>query len=399
MGVAAPAGVAFGRNQQVLAQRRQQMTANRAPVGLGKAIARWANRPPSRLRKSAHRTILAPVPRPLAKLALGFGIGAAAVLAVKEVRRASVSRSADPPTGRDAPAPRDGERVRAASVAQLDLAIRALQQAQGSELQQAVHETRKAIKRVRTLQRLMAGIISRSQLQRRRTLLRDAAAELSPARDAEVALGTLEGLMRRHPEQLAGSAGVIKLHAALLAEQIAAERAIQQSGARERALQLLGAARAEIATSPARRGGRRREAKALDAGLTRIYARGRRAMRRASRRKGIAEMHRWRKRTKDLRYAAEALGEGPGARARLRRIGKAADRLGEALGEEHDLALLARRVIAEKQMFRGDKPGRRALRKAIGRRRAWLRKRALKSGRLLYAREPKRFRKRLPKKL
>jgi hypothetical protein len=403
--MAAPPGVAFGRNQQMLAQRRQQMTANRAPVGLGKAIARWANRPPSRWRKPAHRSILAPVPRPLAAVALGVGIGAAAVLAVKEARRAGGRHRTDPPY-EDLPAPRNAPAgMRAISVAQLDLAIQTLQQAQRENLGQAVHDTRKAIKRVRTLERLMADTKPRSRAQRRKTLLREAARELSGARDAEVALGTLEGLMRRHPKRLAGSRGVARLHATLLAEQVAAERALQQSGARERALQLLSATRAEIVEASAH-GGRRREAKALDAGLVRIYTRGRLAMGKARKRKRIAEMHEWRKRVKDLRHAAEALGEDARSKAKqdrrrthLRTLGKQADKLGEALGEEHDLALLTQRVSAEKAIFTDDKRGRKALQQAIRRRRVQLRKRAFRAGRALYARKPKRLRAQLRKKL
>ncbi len=349
------------------------------------------------------------MPRPLAAVALGVGIGAAAVLAVKEARRAGGRRGADP-SGEDLHGPRKREGsthagVRGMSLAQLDLAIHTLQQAHPDDLGKAVHDTRKAIKRVRTLERLMADAAPASQAQRRKALLREAAGELSGARDAEVALGTLEGLMRRYPKRLAGSRGVARLHAALLAEQVAAERALQQSGARERALALLSATRREMVEGSAR-GGKHRDAEALDAGLRRIYARGRMAMRQARKRRAVAEMHEWRKRVKDLRHAAEALGEKTRSkaerdarRARLLRIGKEADKLGEALGEEHDLALLAQRVSAEKAIFADDKSGRKALQRAIGRRRARLRKRAFKSGRALYARKPKRFRARLPKKL
>jgi hypothetical protein len=288
------------------------------------------------------------------------------------------------------------------TLAQLDLAIQTLAQASDGDLEQAVHETRKAIKRVRTLERLMRQANDRERQQHRKALLREAAGELSGARDAQVALNTLEGLMRRQPKQLGASPGVARLHAALLAEQTAAERAVQESGARQRALQLLQETRANLADEPARGG--RREARALTAGMIRIYARGRLAMRAARKHRDIAKMHEWRKRVKDLRHAAQALGDGGsakkgGARARLSRIGRDADRLGEALGEEHDLALLGKRVGAEDAIFRGDKAGRKHLQVAIKRRRKRLATRALKGGTVLYRANPKRFRKRLPKSL
>lgn len=287
------------------------------------------------------------------------------------------------------------------TLAQLDLAIQTLAQASDGDLEQAIHETRKAIKRARTLERLMRDANDRKRQRHRKDLLREAAGELSGARDAQVALNTLEGLMRRQPKQLGASPGVARLHAALLTEQTAAERAAQESGARRRALRLLEETRADLAAEPARGG--RREARALTAGMIRIYTRGRLAMRAARRRASVAEMHEWRKRVKDLRHAAQALGDGGSAkkgsaRARLSRIGRDADRLGEALGEEHDLALLAKRVRTEDTIFRGDKAGRKRLQAAIKRRRKRLRARALE-GAALYRAKPKRFRKRLPKGL
>ena len=388
------------------------MTAERATIGLGLAVRRWAHRPPSRRRKGAHRTILAPAPRPLAVLALGVGIGAAALLAVREAKRTGAPPATDPPEDRIGAshklARHSGESaataVRRMTIAQLDLAIETLQQATGSDLEEAVHETRKAIKRVRTMERLTAEAGKRSSRQRRGDLLKAAAGELSGARDAQVALNTLEGLMRKATGQRSGSPGVARLHAVLLAEHTAAERALQESGARQRALRLLEEARAAFAdqTPP---GAVRAQARALQAGITRIYTRGRLAMRAARKRRSIAEMHEWRKRVKDLRYAAEALGQGTGAaspkpgkrRARLRRIGRDADRLGEALGEEHDLALLARRVRAEDAIFRGDEAGRKELQRAIRRRRRRLQRRAFGAGDALYRRKPARFRRRLPK--
>lgn len=395
------------------------MAANRAAIGLGLAIRRWANRPPARWRKPAHRLIVAPSPRSLTTLAIGMGVSAAAAFALRETMRSRPSRNGDDqdetgasPVGRltlrhpkpahPKPGPAKPARtgLRRMTIAQLDLATETLQQAQQDELATAIHETRKAIKRARTLERLLRDASSPARRQRRKTLIREAAGELSGARDAEVALNTLEGMMRRHPRRLRDGTGVVRLHAVLLAERNAAERTIEQSGARQRSLRLLSATREQVAED--RRRGRRREARIAEAGLVRIYARGRNAMRSAGKRRGIAEMHEWRKRVKDLRYGAEALAESASRRERRRRkrllaIANAADALGEALGEEHDLALLARRVDDEDEIFRRDKRGRRELRRAIGRRRKRLRKRAFKRGKALYARRPRRFGKRLAK--
>ena len=161
---------------------------------------------------------------------------------------------------------------------------------------------------------------------------------------------------------------------------------------------------------------------AVEPALRSVYASGRRRMRRARRAgaPGGHKLHAWRKRVKDLRYTAEMLqrDETDGAAKRLRdRVGakasgrarkradastafiadvaRRADELGELLGEEHDLAVLATRVRGEAKATRASgAPGagsRRALLKLISRRRKRLRKRALRHGRRLYGRPPKRF--------
>lgn len=123
-----------------------------------------------------------------------------------------------------------------------------------------------------------------------------------------------------------------------------------------------------------------------------LYRQGRRRFERLSRgkRRGsksdMRALHEWRKAVKDLRYAAEILG--------LRSLARRADTLGELLGEEHDLALLAELLPAGgRAPFKGKrgKQARKALLKQIADRRRRLRKRALRQGERLYRRKPKKF--------
>jgi hypothetical protein len=115
-------------------------------------------------------------------------------------------------------------------------------------------------------------------------------------------------------------------------------------------------------------------------------------------------MHEWRKRVKDLRHAAEMLdrsdpsgGEHGGRRrkrtrdaTRIRRLAKRADSLGEALGEDHDLAVFAERVRTDPALRLG-RGARGALLKAAARRRQRLRRSALREGTRIYGRRPKAF--------
>jgi hypothetical protein len=161
----------------------------------------------------------------------------------------------------------------------------------------------------------------------------------------------------------------------------------------------------------------------LDPGLRRLYGQGRRRYRRArsyrGKRKRTRAMHEWRRRVKDLRYLAEMLqrrpppgplgvrlpegvpwrprGRAGGSSKPLRLLARRADKLGELLGEDHDLALLADLVGGRQGA--GD-PGarpklgrrtRRVLLKTIARRRRRLGRRAFKHGKRLYGEKTKRF--------
>jgi CHAD domain-containing protein len=328
------------------------------------------------------------------------------------------------------------------ALGQLDLALELLQDAGATNGERAVHETRKAIKRLRALLRLLRGRLGEATYAREDKALRDVAKQLAGARDAEVMLATLEQLIERHPRKLGRRKGVRKLRARLRAErERTARQTLDDAATRAHVLDELRALRARVATwsLPDREG-----MKLAEPGLRRLYEQGRKRYRRAARGggKNAATMHAWRKRVKDLRYAAEMLErerDEPHAHehvdlpnqskhtkrskhgkrtkrsrsaARLHRVAKRADALGEALGEDHDLAMLAELVRAErkrgkrrkggkskgargKQSQRIDRATRNALLKAIARRRAELRKRTLRDGKRLYKRTPPRFVRRL----
>jgi len=318
---------------------------------------------------------------------------------------------------------------------QLDLAIEMLATEDGQTLSEsAVHEARKALKRLRALIRLLEDELGGQVFARENAVLREAGRRLSAARDAEVIVATLEDLMRRHPGELAHRRGVVRLHAALRAER---ERVVQQSladgsTAADALDELRGVRRRAMAWSLSDRPG----IEAVEPALKRLYGRGRRRYRRAALGSGsrTLALHAWRKRVKELRYAAEMLDRADlddrdGARASrtphgltpvraggklvrrgrkrrrkqarrrrealyIRRVARRADELGELLGAEHDLAVLAGRVRSQADADGAPVAGRgtrRALLRLIAKRRRRLRRQALREGKRLYRRGPKRF--------
>ncbi len=269
--------------------------------------------------------------------------------------------------------------------------------------ERTVHETRKALKRLRALLRLLRDELGGKRYARENAALRDCARRLAGARDAEVMVGTLKNLVERHPKQLAHSAAVRELRTQLLAEsEDAAAHAIEDPRVRREVAGELRAVRARAERWKLRERG----FKLLAPGLERLYRQGRSGLRVARRRggkgsgtRGAEALHQWRKRVKDLRYAAETLDRGGrgtgGFYQNVRRVARRADRLGEMLGEEHDLALLAREVGRRSEHFAGERRTRKRLLKLIARRRKALHQRALREGERLYRRRPRRFVRRL----
>lgn len=349
---------------------------------------------------------------------MAVGVGVVIAKAERE-RRASRRRSTDHRLGLLADELLAGGLKRTA-VGQLDLAIEMLERGNGSvDGGRAVHETRKALKRLRTLLRLVRAQLGETAFAREDGVLSSVGRALSGARDADVMLATLDQLIARHPRKLTGRSGVSRLRARLVADQQRMARAaLGEESTRAQALADLHACRERMgAWSLPERGG----FELVEPGLLRSYQQGRQRLRRAARSKGedLRRMHAWRKRVKDLRYAVEMLqrrdsSDSTGAHeprgkrarrrraqahkdaARLRRLARSAEQLGEMLGEDHDLAVLAGLIRSAGKRGGGDtarigRGTRKTLLKLISRRRRELRRRALREGERLYRRTPKKF--------
>ncbi|MHB8531322.1 MAG: CHAD domain-containing protein [Solirubrobacteraceae bacterium] len=289
------------------------------------------------------------------------------------------------------------EGLRRMALAQADLALRELDAlgANGAGPDRgagAVHEARKAIKRLRTAVRLLEEELGSSRCAREDDALKRAGRGLSGSRDAEVMLATLDGLSKRHPRRLGSSGGVAAMRRRLAGEREAAQRRMMEDPS------ALADVTAELRAFRARAAAWPLEARpglmVAEPGLRTIYRQGRRRRRRAARApasRRTRAMHRWRKRVKDLRYAAEMLEHGEPRDGALAKLAKRAEVLGETLGEDHDLAVLGEWVRASGKRAGASRGARRRVLKAIARRRRKLRRRALEQGKRLYRRPSDRF--------
>ena len=299
----------------------------------------------------------------------------AAATAVRAPARAAASFALDPAE----PVATGVSRV---AIGQLNIIAGRLTEA-GGPSPEGVHESRKSLKRLRALSRLARPALGEARYRATNAALRDAAGHLAGARDAEVMLATLEALVRRHPGSCT-EGSFDALRARLVAERGEEARSLGDAGAVTVVMGELQSVPGEIATwLPADT-----DFAALEPGLRRMYAEGRERYRGVRKHATTDGLHDWRKRVKDLRYMSELLGaaDPPG----MRRLGDLADRLGETLGDDHDLGVLAAIVRADDATF-ADPAERKLLLRLIRRRRAALQRRALRLGGRLYRRRPGRF--------
>ena len=306
-------------------------------------------------------------------------------------------------------------------LSQMEFAIEQLASENGQiPSAEAVHNTRKALKRLRALVTLLEDELGAAASAREKLALREAGRRLAGMRDTEVMVSTLEGLMRRHPRKLGRRAGVRRLRTLLVAERDrAAQETLTDASMRAQVLADLRTARARMSSYPLSDSAANDGLWAVEPALGGIYRRGRRRHRRAlkgSRAERALLLHRWRKRVKDLRYACEALdrhdpdsgslripgrprgkrrGRDGGRSAQaagsgyITRLARRADRLGEVLGAEHDLVLLTEWL--QSHPHSAGRRTRALLQDAIDRRRKVLQRRALRDGERLFRRAPKKL--------
>lgn len=245
---------------------------------------------------------------------------------------------------------------------------------------EAVHESRKDMKKLRSLLRMVRPALGDEVYRRENERYRDAARLLSDVRDALVRLETLNGLTERFADELPhGSfAGFRETLEAEEGDRDAADPR-PAMGAAVEAIEL---GRERVAEWPLNDG----DWATLGGGLRRQYARGRTAFEAASDDPGTDALHEWRKRVKDHWYHQRLLRNswrevlGPSA--------DAVHELSDRLGDDHDLALL-REHAAELPGSFADADEQLALLESIDRRREELQEEAFELGARVYAEKPK----------
>lgn len=247
---------------------------------------------------------------------------------------------------------------------------------------ETVHQVRTRCKKLRALARLVRPAFP--DYRRVNATYRDAARELSSLRDAQVVVETVDQLLERFEDTVDTEAfrGLRENLAELADTQGSDGEGIEARIARFR--ETMADSRVSIADWTLSTDGGR----AVAAGARKTYKRARKAMTRAERTPTTAVLHEWRKRTKYHWYHARLLkGCWPGL---IKPWAKAAHRMSNVLGDEHDLAVLHAMLLADPDRF-ADVDTLQALSALIERRRAELRARSFQLGRFLLFDKPKQL--------
>jgi CHAD domain-containing protein len=276
--------------------------------------------------------------------------------------------------------------VRRIAAGRADDALDQLRHGVGGDFASAIHETRKDLKKLRSMLRLVRPSLGDDVYRRENDRFRDSGRLLSGPRDAQVKLETLHALRERFPGRLS-EMRLAPLIAALEDERDRHLRSNGAGGPVDQAVAEIGAGRDAIAEW--RLDGD--EWSLIEPGLRRSYRRGRNRFADVRATATDEAIHEWRKRVKDLWYHLRVVRD-----AEPKEIGQAADRaheLSDLLGEHHDLAMLRDDVRARREPLASGELER--LLTSISERQEELYAEAIALGKRVYAKKPKAFTKRL----
>ena len=272
------------------------------------------------------------------------------------------------------------DEVRRVARGRLDHALEELRGGSDSTREEAVHEARKDMKKLRALLRLVRGELGDRVYRAENACFRDTARELSGVRDADVMLATLGDLEERYGE-LPGAAS--RLRPALVAHRFRTSAGSLHPA--RAAIDALGEARDRVADWPLGTDG----FEAFEEGLGRIYRQGRRDFHAARKSPSAERMHEWRKRTKDVWYHLQLLQDS--WRPVISALADEAHELSDRQGDEHDLTVLREWAHRHASALNGAEPVLRGFDVILANRQRELQQEAFEYGARIYADKPSVF--------
>jgi CHAD domain-containing protein len=278
--------------------------------------------------------------------------------------------------------------VRRIARKEMDDALELLTETHKGPRDEAVHEARKAFKKVRAVLRLVRPVIGTAAYRRENLCFRDAGRPLTEVRDAKILIETLDALAEHFKEHVAGRsfAGVRK---ALQANLRAVRRRVLDE---QDAFAVVGEAVRQARERVKRWADVPNKWPAVGEGLEEVYRRAYEGFGEAAADPTVEKLHEWRKQAKYLRYQLEVLR--PLWPERLEELASEADRMSDLLGDDHDLAVLRQKLTEDADRF-GGAGDTEVLLALMDRRRAELQQEAVRLGARFFQDKPRAFARRL----
>ncbi|MFO7680504.1 MAG: CHAD domain-containing protein [Chloroflexota bacterium] len=266
---------------------------------------------------------------------------------------------------------------------QIDDALASLRSSD-EELDEIVHESRKRLKKLRGLLRLVRKEIGETVYQRENIAFRDAGRLLGGLRDSAVRIETLADLLAEPALAPADDAFSTLKRAVNTIYDDMRQQVITEEQALEKVTARIEAARTRVGEWPLEDD----SFAAVAGGLRKVYKRGQNRAADAAEEATMAAFHEWRKRVKYLWYNVRILK--PIWPEPMAVLADEIHDLSDLLGEEHDLAGL-RDFIRSQPALISDEENAAALLSLIDEKRILLQKQSLRQGRFIYAESPDDF--------
>jgi len=263
---------------------------------------------------------------------------------------------------------------------QLGLAVRKLRATGDERSDDAVHEARRHVKKVRAVLRLVQPALGDIYYTANRRM-RAATRMLAPIADGRSVVDTVANLQRRCSTRLPRGT-LASIRSVLLECAARIDRRAEIDRVLPRAAGILRIGRSRLASLTLNARG----FQAIAPGLEKSVRRARKAMKRAIAHPTADAYHTWRRRAKDLWFQMRLL-EGR-CNDSLLADQRGLEALDGCLGELHNVVVLERVLMKEALIARGDAA--RCLR-LTHRYRAYLRRRAATLGRLVCREKPRQF--------
>jgi CHAD domain-containing protein len=229
---------------------------------------------------------------------------------------------------------------------QLTLAIAHMRATGDRQSDEAVHEARRHVKKVRALLRLvrpaLAGLYRSSNRR-----LRKVSRLLAPIADGEAVIGTLTRMGARYHNDIPHRS-FVKLRSALVRRSQDIDRAARSDRILQRGVKQLQAERSDLQVCSVEGKG----FQSISDGLFRTIRRARRGMETAHAHPTAANYHVWRGRVKDHWFQVRLIE--PCCGGHLADDERTLERLDDALGEHHNCVLVQQAIVTDARLPRHD---------------------------------------------